>query len=62
MNPQIHPFLQPFMDLFQRDRQIRNEEVQTNKAFHLGNKEYEYVATLEGHEPLTNPDDERTSN
>jgi len=29
----------------------RDKEADTNKAFYLGEKQYEYIPTLEGHEP-----------
>lgn len=36
----------------------REKEAQTNKAFFLGKKEFEYVSTLAGHEPTVNYPDE----
>lgn len=56
MKPRINlrPYLEPFLPLLMHQGESIREEADTNKAFHLGRKEYEYVATLEGHEPTLN--------
>lgn len=41
-------------DLAQRHA-AREEEAQTNKAYHLGTKQYEYLDTLTGHIPALLP-------
>lgn len=48
----LRPLLEPFIPLLvQQGSEIR-EEMVANKKWYLGRKEYEYVPTLSGHEPV----------
>lgn len=48
----LKPLLEPFIPLLvQQGSEIR-EEMVANKDWILGRKEYEYIVTLSGHEPL----------
>ena len=47
----IREYLMPFLPIITGPLRERERESQTNKEFHLGAKEFEYIPTLEGHAP-----------
>jgi hypothetical protein len=48
----LRPFLEPFIPLLVNQNVDTRIEAETNKNWHLGTKEYDYVQTLAGHQPL----------
>lgn len=53
MNPaELHSLLTVFNPFLARQFGPLREEAETNKAFHLGRKEFAYRQTLNGHQPI----------
>lgn len=48
----MRPILDAFKPLLMQQITDAHVEADTNKAFHTGTKEYEFVATVTGHEPI----------
>lgn len=51
-NPTALEQMKTFMPLIMKPVAEWQREARTNKAFYLGQKEFYYIATLTGHEPV----------
>jgi hypothetical protein len=49
---EIMEYLNPFIPLVANTGAEIRIEAQTNKEFHLGPKEYDYIPTIAGHVPI----------